>query len=86
MTPDSLMMAAMVETGDGFRVRDRQSLFTLPGGIVVSPIRVYYDVSPDDQRFIAMRQLGTVGDVDPTVILVEHWLQEVVERMDGQGG
>jgi len=86
MAPDSTMKAASVETGDGFRVTERQTLFSLPNGFFRNQVRVYYDVTPDDQWFIGMRSVGAVQESEPTVILVENWLQEVRERMEQAGG
>jgi len=86
MGPDSTMNVAAVDAGESFRVRARQTLFRFPRGMLTSGIRVYYDVSPDDQRFMAMRELGAEEERPPTVILVENWLQEVRQRVEGGGG
>ncbi|MFG1691503.1 protein kinase, partial [Gemmatimonadota bacterium] len=49
MTPDNEMRVATVETGEGFRVTDRQLLFSIPQGSSVINLRVLYDITPDDQ-------------------------------------
>jgi len=85
-TPDSTMMVATVETGAGFRVTDRQELFSLPPGFNRGSILVFYDITPDDQEFIGVRDVGATLEVEPVVILVENWLEEVKERVERQGG
>jgi hypothetical protein len=83
ISADSTMMVARVETGEGFRITDRQSLFPLPAGFNVERIITLYDVTPDDQTFIGVRDISATVTVEPPLILVEHWLEEVKERTGG---
>jgi len=55
--------------------------------VVTSALTTPYDVSPDDQRFIMTRIRGfATEDVEPPLILVENWLEEVKARMGSGGG
>jgi hypothetical protein len=80
------MMAATVEAGETFRVTDRQRLFALPAGFNIAQVNVLYDVTPDDQRFIGVRDVSAVAEVTYPLILVENWTGEIRERVRQGGG
>jgi len=86
VSPDSAMMAATVEAGETFRVTDRQRLFALPAGFNIAQVNVLYDVTPDDQRFIGVRDVSAVAEVTYPLILVENWTGEIRERVRQGGG
>jgi hypothetical protein len=75
-----------VDSGPDFAVRDRHALFTVPAGCSVSVVQGYYDISPDDQRFL-MRRTGRAtreGEQVDTrrLILVQNWFRELRERLE----
>ncbi len=78
------MVAAGVEARDRFRVTVRDVLFAVPDDIVLGERTTVYDVTPDDRRFIMMRQVH-VPRVRAIPILVENWGQEVEEALARQG-
>jgi hypothetical protein len=87
LSPNPDMMVASVQTSDGLRVTGRERLFSLPSNIYVEDGGVYFDISPDDQDFIMLRDVGS--DAAPALaplVLVENWLEEVKARAAGQGG
>ena len=79
------LVTAKVETASGFRVLDRETLFTLGPEYLVSEGSDFYDVAPDDQRFL-MARLATESDGSSggaRFILVLNWFTELRERMGG---
>jgi Tol biopolymer transport system component len=85
VSPDSVMMAAAVQTAGGFRVVERRALFAMPDGVRLSPFDFSFDVAPDDQRFI-MQRLVSSGEAaaPPPMVLIENWAEEVKERVRAQ--
>ena len=49
------LVAAQVETGSGFQVGEKETLFTIPPGYASSTNSTLYDVVPDDQEFLMAR-------------------------------
>ncbi len=49
------LVAAQVDTDSGFRVGEKETLFTLPPGTFSSTNNILYGVTPDDQRFLMAR-------------------------------
>jgi tRNA A-37 threonylcarbamoyl transferase component Bud32 len=85
VSPDSVVMVATVEGGDGFQVSDRRALFKLPDGFTTGPLMYPFDVAPDDQRFIMQREVTTSGSAAwLPMVLIENWAEEVKERVRGQ--
>jgi len=86
-SPDGQMMVAGVDTVGGLRVLDSEILFQLPTGVSVYTLATDYDVSPDDQRFIMVRGAeAQEAEEGFNLILVENWVEEIKERVGGQGG
>jgi serine/threonine-protein kinase len=84
---DSMMMAASVDTAGGGSVGEPEILFELPPGIALNALTTTYDVSPDAQRFIMVRRVqDETAEERFQLILVENFLEEVKQRMRGQGG
>jgi len=77
------LVAAAVETVSGFRVLERETLFTLGAEYFVPPGSDSYDIAPDDQRFLMIRVAGLGGDpvADISVILVQNWFEELRQRL-----
>ena len=71
------LIAAQVSTAAGFRVVQRETLFTLPLGTIGQEITDFYDIAPDDQRFLMGRLSGGGGDF----ILVQNFFEELRQRM-----
>jgi hypothetical protein len=81
------MMVATIDTTDGFRVLARDTLFRIPPRIDSPSWRVSYDVSPDDQRFLMVRNVTRdEPSVEFQLMLIENWTTEVKERMREAGG
>jgi serine/threonine-protein kinase len=79
------MMVATVELEETFRVTERRALFSIPEDVVVGPLGMDFDLTPDDQRFIMMRAIAPdEAPVTPPLVLVENWGEEVKERMKAQ--
>jgi Tol biopolymer transport system component len=78
VSPDNVMMAAVVTTQEGFQVGERKALFEIPSGFVLSAVSTPYDVSPDGQRFIMVRDIPSATPaVGAPIILVENWFEEL---------
>ena len=81
MDLDQRLIATQVTTAAGFSVVQRETLFTLPPGILASDITDFYDIAPDDQRFLmARRPGGLLGGADD-FILVQNFFEELRQRM-----
>ena len=79
---DGRLVAAEVETASGFRVLERETLFALSEYFSIEGTD-FYDIAPDDQRFLMARVVGTLGSSgdDDRFILVENWFTELRERL-----
>ena len=77
------MVAATVETEPEFRVVDRETLFTIPSGVLVSNGTTFYDVALDDRQFLMGRtyQGGGGDEGTPSFILVLNFFEELRERV-----
>jgi serine/threonine-protein kinase len=40
-----------------------------------------YDVSPDGQRFLMIKEAGSTADAAPQIIIVENWFEELKQRV-----
>ena len=79
---DGQVVAAEVVTSPDFEVRERVVLFDPSGWRVGSPKRTYYDVSPDDQRFIMVRNVGGMDDAE--IILIENFFEELRRKVGNE--
>jgi serine/threonine-protein kinase len=75
------MTAATVETEPAFRVTERTILFEMPLDILFRQTEQYtlYEVAPDDDRFLMIRNAGTV-EPDMELIFVQNWIGELEGR------
>ena len=72
------LIAAELETDSALRVVQRRTLFTVPPGYMVAGSSDFYDIAPDDQRFLMGRFVGFLGNVGSGKhILILNWLQEL---------
>ena len=81
MRPPRRLIAAQVTTAAGFRVVQRETLFTVPLGFLAADIADFYDIAPDDQRFLMGRPLGGAIGSGDDFILVTNWFEELRQRM-----
>jgi serine/threonine-protein kinase len=74
------MVSAVVDTEAGFRVRERESLFTVGPDFLITQVEQYtlYDVTPDDQRFVMLRE---VESAESEFILVQNFVEELKARV-----
>jgi Tol biopolymer transport system component len=78
---DRRLVAAQVETATGFRVLQRETLFSVgPEYGLLSGLA--YEVAPGDQRFLLARSSLGATVADNRFILVYNWLEELKERVD----
>jgi Tol biopolymer transport system component len=79
------MIVARIDPGPPFAVLERRALFTVPSGYARSVVQGYYDIGPDDRRFLMRRtvQVPEVVEAEDTrqLILVQNWFQELRERL-----
>jgi serine/threonine-protein kinase len=78
------MVSAQVETSPSFRVIGQQSLFRFPPGVQSGIARGFYDISPDDQRFLMARPVQFGGDDSGSqvqLILVENFFEDLKARV-----
>ncbi len=61
---DREMVAARLETMPTLRVVEREVMFELGEEFLVFAGGGHYAVTPDDQRFLMMRQVSADGDAD----------------------
>ncbi len=73
------LVAVQVETEIVFEIGERQVLFQTEGWRRASAARHYYDITPDDQRFIMIRDLGSALTTD--VIIVENFFEELKAKV-----
>ncbi|MGD2069163.1 MAG: protein kinase [Gemmatimonadota bacterium] len=82
---DRQMVALRVDPGPSFAPGERRALFTLPPGCVVSVVQGYYDITPDDQRFLMRRSVEAGAEPEQVdtrqLILVQNWFEELKERV-----
>ncbi len=78
-------MAAAVVPGVTFTVGAQVTLFNTSGFAGAPPNLLYYDVAPDDKRFVLFRKATENGEVkvDPLVHIV-NWGAEVRAKLAGK--
>ena len=76
------MMVAAVTSTPTFSPAAPRRLFTLGSAIWPSNVVPYYDLSPDDRRFIMVR-VGSVGQSAGAgaIVVVENWRQELEAKV-----
>jgi hypothetical protein len=78
------LIAAEVQTQPTFVVARQHALFSTTGQTIQLNNHRYYDVSPDDQRFVMIRasgfgQQGAEGDL----IMIQNWFTELQAKVRG---
>ena len=80
--PDRRLVAAEIETASAFGVLERETLFILGSEYIVTEGADFYDIAPDDQRFLMARLAsGLSGSADDRFILVTNWFEELKARV-----
>ncbi|MCX5764746.1 MAG: hypothetical protein NTU67_09020, partial [Gemmatimonadetes bacterium] len=79
------LVAVAVVPGVTFTLGAQVTLFTTSGFAGAPPNFLYYDVAPDDKRFVLFRKAVENGDVkvDPLVQVV-NWGVEVRAKLKGK--
>ena len=72
------MMSVDVVPGSTFIAGDRRALFSVQGFIRSTQSR-YYDVAPDDDRFVMIRTAPDAGLGQ--IVVVEKFFEELLRRM-----
>lgn len=77
------LVAAQINTDSGFRVGEKETLFTLPPGYRTSETNTLYGVAPDDQRFLMARayQSESQENTGPRFVLVNNFFEVLRERV-----
>ena len=78
---DRRLVAAEVETDSGFRVLERETLFTLGPDYLLNEATDFYDIAPDDQQFLMGRRGGVASGADSRFILVQNFFEVLKERV-----
>ena len=81
MDADRRLVAAEVETDSGFRVLERETLFTLGPDYLLNEATDFYDIAPDDQQFLMGRRGGVASGADSRFILVQNFFEVLKERV-----
>ena len=85
ITPANEMVAASVETDPAFSVTERRVLFELGPEFVREMTYAGYDISPDDRRFLMVRNVGPQEETVRQLVLVENWFEELKELVGNEG-
>ena len=81
--PGGAIMAVPVQTGSTFSYGNPTKLFDWPTLPAPSPARTY-DVSPDGQKFLMIKESGGSDPTTPTpssVVVVLNWTEELKQRV-----
>jgi eukaryotic-like serine/threonine-protein kinase len=71
------MIAAQLTASPSFSVTDRRMLFKLGPEYLLSSNYTPFDVSPDDRRFLLIRERGTSQSQAPPLVVIENWFEEL---------
>lgn len=74
------LVAVQVSTDPSFVAGQQEVLFSSADYMLSSTTHALTDVTPDDQRFVMLR-ISAEGVDDIELILVEHWAEELKERV-----
>jgi hypothetical protein len=79
------MIAASVNPGATFGLSARRTLFPISEDLYFSDPELYtpFDISPDDTRFLMVRQDRSAKSGETTFVLVENWFETLKAQMKG---
>jgi serine/threonine protein kinase/Tol biopolymer transport system component len=69
--------ARLAGSASGLVVLGRRPLFRLGQEFVIPDNYAYFDVGPDDRRFLLIRRLATSGRESPPLVLIQNWFEEL---------
>jgi Tol biopolymer transport system component len=75
------LIAARVATVPSFTVLQRETLFTNPPRTMSQRITDFYDIAPDDQRFLMGRLAAGASPDVFGVVLVQNFFEELKARV-----
>jgi serine/threonine-protein kinase len=80
--PNGDLMAVPITPGPTFSPGAARTLLPVGRGIIGSNNVPYYDVTPDDQRFIMVRQSAvTQAPGGGQMVVVDNWIDELESKM-----
>jgi hypothetical protein len=79
LAPDGALMRVAIESGVVFAASVPTRLFAGPylDADANAFIGRTYDISVDDRRFLMIKDQDTRGGTGPSLIVVEHWTEEL---------
>ncbi|MGD8322178.1 MAG: protein kinase [Gemmatimonadota bacterium] len=75
------LVSQAVLPGETLRRGEQRVLFAIGSQYGVNTDYTYFDISPDDRRFLMVRLKGAGVDETPALIVVENWMEEVKARV-----
>ena len=83
--PNGDLMQVAIETDPNFRAGNPERILER-GSYYVDSFRRSFDISPDGQRFLMIKEGGSSSDEDPyagltRIIVVQNWFQELEARV-----
>ncbi len=75
------LVSQAVPPGATFQRAEQQTLFTIGPSYDVGVDHTYFEVSPDDRRFLIVRRQSARVYGAPSLIVVENWMEEVKARV-----
>lgn len=67
--------------GTTFQRGEQRVLFAIGSSYYLGTDYTYFDISPDDGRFLMVRQKSAGVSEAPVMIVVENWMEEVKARV-----
>ena len=75
-------MEADVSAGETFGAQTPKVVFDPESYVLLNAPAREYDVAPDGERFLVLRQpLAGPGTEPPQVVIVTNWVEELKERV-----
>ncbi len=76
LAPGTRLMAVGVQTEPSFAPGNAEEVFAFGGYFVGTPGRTY-DISPDGERFLMIKESGSDETSSTEFILVQNWFEEL---------
>jgi len=85
-SPTGDLMVVPVTPGPVFAPGEPKRLFPLGSGLISSGVAPYYDITPDDRRFIMVR-LAAVNQAPGAgqIVVVDNWFEELERKVRPKG-
>jgi len=75
------LVSQAVPPGATFQRGEQRILFAIGPSYYEDTNHTYFDISPDDRRFVMVRRESARVDGAPRLIVVENWMEEVKARV-----